>query len=113
MNELVDVSIDQVNVPWYYIVIAIAVCAALIEHGLTMMFSKWERELKGPQWLDVVGSVGGLVLASIVGGLVGMVIWNGVLGAVVGFSGACGSSLIMTMVRARLGLGKKSLKEDE
>ena len=99
------------NVPWYYITLAIGVGAAALQHGVHMVFASWERELKLPAWFSVAGDIFGIVLATGLGALTGHLVWNWALGGVVGLVGAFSSSLVLSLVRARLGAAKDALKD--
>lgn len=99
------------SVPWYYIALAVLAGAALLVHGAKLAFTRWERDLGGPKWVDVAGEVFGIGLATILGGIAGHLVWNWALGGIVALVGAFSSSFIVSLIRARFGAAKESLKD--
>lgn len=99
------------NVPWYYVALAVLVGAALLVHGAKLAFTRWERDLGGPRWVDIAGEVFGIILATTLGGIAGHVVWNWALGGMVALVGAFSSSFVVSLVRARFGAAKEALKE--
>lgn len=99
------------TVPWYYICLALLVGAALLTQGVTVLTKGWEKELKLPNWFSVAGQAFGIVLATLMGCIAGYLIWEWALGGMVTLVGAASSALILTLIRARLGVARETLKD--
>ena len=107
-SELCEMVSNQV--PWYYIAFAFLVAAALLAHGNSMVWSGWEKELRLPRWFSIVGDVFGVVLSLCLGCFIGHIVWNWALGGAVSLVGALSSTLIVSLIKARLGLDQTNEK---
>ena len=114
LQELAQLAADSTatEIPWYYLTLAFALAGAALEHGCNTLFTGWERELKLPIWFSVIGDVTGIVLASVLGATVGSIVWQWHLGSAVAFTGAIASRLVISLVRAKLGIATKSKDDD-
>jgi hypothetical protein len=92
------------DVPWYYIVGAVVVGSAALSHGVSRQFSAWERELSAPKWLSVAGDITGIVLSIALSSFVGYLTWSAPLAGIAGSCGAFSSSLILRIIKAKLGV---------
>lgn len=105
-----DVPVPN-HVPWYYLVLAILIGAALLSHGVAALARAWEKELGLPEWFSVAGQAFGIVLATGLSCFAGYLVWNWALGGMVGLIGSVSSQLVLSLVRARIGATQDSLKE--
>lgn len=96
------------EVPWYYIVGSVIVGSAALSHGVSRQFSVWERELSAPRWLSVAGDITGIVLSIALSTFVGYLTWSAPLAGIAGLCGAFSSSLILRIIKARLGVPQSS-----
>ena len=104
---------ENPEIPWYYLTAAFAVGGAALEHGANTLSSGWEKELSLPKWFSVAGDVAGLTLAGVLGATVGHIVWHWHLGSAVAFTGAVASKLVLSLVKAKLGIVSKSSKKDD
>lgn len=93
-------------VPWYVIAGCVLVGASMLTHGTTMIARAWEHELNLPAWTSVVGTVVGIIVSLLAGSLVGTLVWRWELGLLVALVGSMSSSLVLSVVKSRLGLAK-------
>jgi len=91
------------NVPWHYLALAILVCSAFLCHGIVSVARSWEDELSLPAWFSVASHAAAIVLTTTLAGAAGYLVWHWALGALVGLVGSFSSSLILSLVRARVG----------
>jgi len=92
------------NVEWYYIALAVLVGAAALSHGVSRVFMAWEKELSLPRWFSVIGDVFGIILATALSCMVGHISWSWALAGTTGLVGAFSSALVLSLVRAKLGV---------
>ena len=101
------------TMPWYYLSLALLVGAAMLTHGVTMVTRGWEKELRLPDWFSVAGQIVGIALSTGMGSLAGYLLWHWALGGMVALVGAFSSTLVLSLVRARLGAAKDALKDND
>lgn len=100
------------DVPWHYVSLAILVGAALLSHGVTVVGRSWEKELKLPEWFSVAAQGFGILMSAACGSLAGYLVWNWGLGGMVGLVGGFASSLVLSLVRARLAAAKDAVTDE-
>jgi hypothetical protein len=105
-----DQGLQQVsnNVDWYYIALAVLIGSAALSHGVSRVFMAWEKELSLARWFSVIGDIFGIILATALSCVVGHITWSWALAGTTGLVGAFSSALVLSLVRAKLGV-----KQDE